>query len=88
MSHTPVMLPSGFTCCGHDDPAIKWYFGAGYAIASRTPEEAAAIIRRGAARDLRHADRYNNECKKRLSKTLREGVHVIQKCLKEIQENV
>src|SRR5579864_96296 len=88
MSHTPILKPNGYTCCGYDDPAIKWYRNDehGYSIAARSPEEAERIAMKGVSRDLRkNASQLNPTWRRRLSKTLRAGrLEMKEICLSEI----
>lgn len=86
-SHNPVMQSNGYTCCGTDDLAVKWYYNKehGYAISAFSPEEAEKIALQGLARDFRRAHLYNAAIIRKLSKSLRSGrLEMIEMCLKDI----
>jgi len=86
------MKDNGFTCCGYDDPSIKWYVNEehGYSIPARSAEEAERIALQGIARDLSRCktigQMYNPEWKAKMARSLRAGhVEMTESCLQDIQ---
>lgn len=92
MGHVPQIKPTGFTCCGFDDPTIKWYRNEehGCMIPARSPEEAEKIALKGIARDLARCRHFwynlNVDSKARLARALRaKHIEMTECCLADIR---